>query len=226
MLCGPVHVMHVPGADPRRDEIVEQLAATATVCVHADPERKGCMSTWLSAVDCATRDETRWSVIVQDDAVPLPGWRDHLEEACFYSPSPVLGLTYFGSYGERPLAKSVPYATGQALLWGGGIAYRRDFLGGLAHWAPRIVEATGYVHDDRLACAYAARIGVKTALVARAILDQPKLDSLLGHNTLVRSPAYTIANTWGPRYAVVPRSVNVSYSLPKDARALLERADL
>lgn len=208
-----LHVLHVPGADPRRDATVGELRRQATVCVHEDPARRGVMVTWLEALACAeaSDQDIPWSVIVQDDVEPLPGWQQHLERACTYSPQPVLGLTHLGSYGRRALDRQAPYAVGKGLLWGAGIAYHRRFMAGLARWAPWAVEQTGYPHDDRLIAAYARVSGVETAMVARALFDLPRWPSLLGHPAQYQ-PNTTIINCSGPPYHARPRSARVSGS--------------
>lgn len=206
-----VHVLHVPGVDSLRDEIVAKLSDQSDTCVHLDPSREGCMATWLKAVDCAwERDaDLDWSVILSDDADPLRGWQQHLERACTYSPNPVLGLTHFGGYGTRALRRGVPYGVGPYLIWGGAIAYHRTVIAGLADWAPGVVAATGYKHDDCLTAGYLKKRGWETAMVARAIFGQPVKQSLLGHNTVIRSPETTIENTQGPAYSSKPRAIRV-----------------
>jgi hypothetical protein len=159
------------------------------------------MHAWSRAVACATRDTAPWSVIVQDDAEPLPGWADHLSRATASSPSPVLGLTHFGWYGEVPLRHLAPYGVGPYLLWGGAIAYRRDVVEPLARWCLTVYAATGYPHDDCLVAAWCLKEGIDTALCARAIFGQPIRASLLNHHTKYRSPATTIANTDGPDWS-------------------------
>lgn len=198
-----VHVLHVPGVDPLRDSIVHLLQQDADTCVHLDPERKGCMANWLTAVACAATEENDWATILSDDALPLPGWQRHLDQATFYSPEPVLGLTHFGGYGEAALKKRTPYAVGPYLLWGGAIAYHHSFLTGLARWAPKVAEKLNYQHDDCLTAAYAMKQGRLTAMTARAIFDQPaEVRSLLGHFTSVRTPSRTIDNSLGPAYSL------------------------
>lgn len=215
----PLHVLHVPGADPERDAIVA-LLVTFGACVHTDPTRKGVMPIWLEALECASADTGRWTAIVQDDADPLPGWEAHLEDATSFSPEPVLGLTHFGSYGLRALEKGVPYGIGRNLVWGGAVAYRQTIVRDLTAYARMIWEDLRYPHDDRLAAAYAMRIGRQTALAARAIFDQPIQASLLGHNTKVRRPATTIANSQGPAWSSIPRAVKVHAAVAKEIAGL------
>lgn len=217
-----MHTLWVPGADPDRDATVARQQEQADICLHIDPERRGVMWNFLNAVQCAVENDgdLKWSVIIQDDAEPLPGWEDHLAQACWYSPEPVLGLTHFGQYGKKALAKGAPYALGRSLIWGGAVAYRRDFLLGLAEWGPRIYAQTGFVHDDYLVCAYAYRIGRKCALTSRAIFDQTIKKSLLGHGGPTRSPVATITNCSGPAYSVLPRGASIGDSMPPGTKEL------
>lgn len=211
-----LHILHVPGADPERDQIVRDLVEQGNACVHEDPSREGCMATWLRCLDCAVRTDGQydWTAIVSDDAAPLRGWQQHLERACTYSPSPLLGITHHGSYGRTLLEAGVAYGTGPHTLWGGAIAYHQSQLAPLQRFAHPIVERYGYPHDDCLVMVFAARQGKPTAMTSRAILGQPHLRSLLNHNTAIRSPEVTIENALGPTYWQSPRSAPVRRGMP------------
>jgi len=183
--------MWVPGADLKRDNIVNRLRGQADVCLHEDPERLGLMQNWLSAARCAQKDNQEWAIILSDDAAPLQGWKEYLPLALKYSPEPFLGLTHFGGYGERAVDKGAAYCIGPYLIWGGACAIRRDQLDGLIEFA-EFHHARGYKHDDVLICAYASSQGHQTAMAAHAIFGQPVKASLLNHNTPIRSPYSTI----------------------------------
>lgn len=216
------HVIWVPGADPDRDEIVARLRQQSDACIHADPRRRGLMTTWLEALACAV-DDRPWAVILSDDADPLPGWQQHLERACMNSPAPLLGLTHFGQYGRQALDKGAPYGVGANLLWGGAIAYHGSVLPGLLDWATRQVAETGYKHDDALVAAYALHFRLDTAVAARAIFGQPIKASLLGHNTPIRVPSTTILDP-GPPWSALPRSARVHRAVDADIKRMAARA--
>lgn len=191
----PIHVMHVPGADPARDAIVARLVDEAGACVHEDPERRDTMWTWVQAANCAADDTAEWSIIVQDDAEPLPGWESHLRQALKYSPSPFLALTHAGRYGKDLYDKGHPYGVGHCTMWGTAIAYHRSVMGPLAEWATRLYQATGYRHDDTAVCGFARKHRFETAAVSRAIF-WTNMPSLLGHfNAHSNSPLCTITNS-------------------------------
>lgn len=169
------------------------------------------MPNWLETLECARKDSGRWSLIIQDDMVALPGWLDHIEPATFYSPSPVLGLFHFGGFGQKALDKDAPYAQGDYLLWNGAVALQHDFLEGLSDWAHRAFEQTGYQHDDAMTSVYCRKKGLMTAITARSLFENPSDNSLLGHHPPIRRPVATILKP-GPWYSVRPRVIKVARS--------------
>jgi hypothetical protein len=205
-----LHILTVADAGDERDDIVASYVDGATpdskVLVHVDEERRGIMWNWLHTAEHALAyDDTKWSIIIQDDAAALPGWRTLLPEALWFSPAPILGMSHFGQITDTAHRAGVPYLVGPHLIWGAAVAYRRDFLEGLVPWARRVYEATGYPHDDRLVSAYANKIGVDTALTTRALFDQPVEKSTVGHGGQNRRPGHTILEP-GAHYGVRPRA--------------------
>lgn len=214
-----LHVMHVPGADSERDEVVSLLGREADVCVHEDAERDGVMPTWLAAIDCACETDTElsWSLIVQDDSEPFPGWQQHVERACTYSPRPILSLSHLAGSGLSAIEQGYPYVEGDFMLWGMAVAYHRSIRQGLAQWARSVYEKTGYPHDDATVMAYAYKIGQKTAITSRAIFDHRELKSMVrkGQHPY-KHPKATIESQSGPPYGLKP-------SVAKDSRASMSQ---
>lgn len=218
-----VHVVHVPGADPERDAMVQRQAQEADVCVHEDPERHGVMWNWLNAMDCAVKNDADlpWTVIIQDDTEPLRGWQQHLERCVTNAPTPIIGLTHMGGFGERAAAKGAPYGIGHNLVWGAGIAYHRSQVAPMAEWARKVWDKTGYVHDDVMVAAWAYRQKFYTCMASRAIFGLPRFKSLLNHNTPVRHPFLTIEDD-GPAWTVRPRSVPTRRDIGTEIQMLAE----
>lgn len=224
-----LHILHVPGADDERDALVQGYRDTShwDVCVHEDPLRRGVMPNWLDAAQCALEnDEQKWSLIIQDDADGCSGWEDQFEQATWFSPAPVLGLSYFGSVTASAHRQGRPYLVGPHLIWGAAVAYSRDFLVGLVPWAEKVFDATQYPHDDRLISAYAQRIGARTALATRALFDQPVVASTIGHTGAggvgARRPKLTIDNM-GPAWGAQPAFATKSTGGAPDQREWLSR---
>ena len=220
-----LHILHVPGADEHRDDIVATYVddPELDVCVHEDEERRGIMWNWLQAARCAlTPPVPKWSLIIQDDAVGMPGWKRAVEEATWYSPAPVLGMSYFGQLTDSAFKRGVPYIVGPHLIWGAAVAYRKDFLEGLVPWAQWVYDKTGYPHDDRLISAYANKVGVDTALTVRAIFDQPVEKSTVGHGGGNRRTLHTLASTSGAPYSARPRAVRMRTGAAGEQRYWLQ----
>lgn len=218
------HVLHVPGVDQMRDRIVDQLRDELDVCVHEDPQRLGCMWNWLRALRCAALNDGAydWSLTLSDDAQPMAGTLDQLPLALANSPQDALGLTHFGGYGEGVLKKGAAYGVGAMVVWGGAIALHSSITTDLLRASLTFHHATGYQHDDGMVSLFQASRGKSTAMVARALFDQPVKDSLLGHNTPIRRPNTTILNASGPDYD--PTSIaKVSRGSMKDFNARLDQ---
>ncbi|AWN07822.1 glucosyltransferase [Microbacterium phage Hendrix] len=213
-----MHILHVPGADSRRDAFIETYRAMEAehvglnVCVHEDPQRRGLMPNWLEALACAVKDGNRWSLLMQDDADPVhqhpQQLKDLLDEALWYSPSPVLCLSHVGNVTQGALKNRVPYVTGPHLIWGAAVAVRQDYLEGLVEWAHGVYGRFGYPHDDVMMSAYANKLGLDTACTTVALFDQTAESSLLGHHEgSFRRPRVGIWNTRVIPFSSVPRSV-------------------
>lgn len=213
------HILHVPFADPERDAIVRgYLGSGVDVCVHEDRYRRGIMPNFLTALEHIVEDDEQWGVILQDDNVGLGDWDAHVRAATFHSPAGVLCMTHFGMITATALARGIPYLLGPHLVWGGAVAFRRDFAGELLPWAQKIYAETGYPHDDRLVSAFANKLGIGTALTSRAIFDQPVEKSLVGHGGGNRRPSRTVESHTGPSYGAVPRYALRSSGAAKDQR--------
>jgi hypothetical protein len=194
--------MTVPGADPARDKIV---GGYDNACVHAQadpPSAAGLMSNWRGAVDCAAGDSTDWSLIMSDDAEPLPGWDRHMPRALGFSPRPMLGVIHFGGFGRTAAEHGYAYCVGTGMVWGGGIAYRTGILGDLAEYTRRFLDIDPtFPHDDVIAGLFADRYHGKPAMTARALFDHIPARSLVGHpshETELRRPGLTIRETGPP----------------------------
>ena len=211
-----IHVLWVPGFLTDRDLIVEQIQLQHPdpdgVCTHEDPERKGLLRNYASALRCAMQDDNEWHLIVSDDAIPLPGWQTHLQEALDNAPTDIVGLTHFGSYGTKLAEKGVPFGVSENAIWGGAAAYRRNVLAPLLE----LVEfglSIGWNHkgDDGCVIVYNRLNSSKSAMCSRAIFDQPILKSTLGHGGKKRFPHLTIRDD-GPAWNAEPRFAKMSMS--------------
>lgn len=198
------HVMHVPGADPVRDQIVASLPdlhprGAAGVCVHGDPSRRGILHNWLTCLMHAKAEpstETGWEMVIQDDAIPVKGFIQHLPRALEHSPSAVLSLCHFGDAGEKIAKTGHAYLRGTHTVWGQAVAYHRDILPDLINLGMDVQHLESPVYskwDDRIPGVLNLIQGGTTAVTARALFDHPHLKSTVGHLGAVhRHPNLTI----------------------------------
>lgn len=90
------HVLAIVGHESRRDMIQQLIASTNPFFVTVDDGDLGCFQNhrkaWETLAKTATTD---WAVVLEDDAVPVPGFLDQLDAALAQAPSPVVSL-YIG----------------------------------------------------------------------------------------------------------------------------------
>lgn len=133
-----------------RETMAEQLAETTKGCVFYDDGILGCdrnhLRVWKHHAD-NTRDE--WSVVLEDDAVPVPGFCDQLAQALAVAPAPIVSL-YLGT--SRPLNWQGPvehtlrqirrtnaaWITTPALLHAVGVAIQTPLISSLVQWLPEL----------------------------------------------------------------------------------------
>lgn len=208
------HVMWVPGFNEQRDANVAKLQAEHPredgVCIHGDPDRLGLLKNYGSAVACAAEDGEPWSVISSDDADPLDGWQRELEAALWFAPTNTVSLSHIGSYGEKLIARGVPYGVSPAALWGVAIAYRGRILPQLNEFVQFAIDiGWNPKGDDGCVTAFHLIHGTKAAVTARAIFNHNDGGkSTLGHGGAPRFPRATIAQP-GPSWGVRPSAVNL-----------------
>lgn len=211
-----LHVIHVPGVDPVRDQAVRVLAEETEVCVHADRSQRGVMWNWVTAMECIERrvghpSAEDWHYVVQDDMRPYLGWESHLEQATRHSPRAVLGLCWIGERWAEGVHANRPYMTGKYVLRGGAIAYHRSVFPPLAHFARGISTLTDFKHDDVAASLWCQRVaGFDPALTSRTIFESLLTRSLVGHGRYATG-CYSIENTpHQPDWATRPAALEVN----------------
>lgn len=175
-----VEIMHGVPHRPDRAAVVARLVREADrACVHTDPKHRGPLFTLLECLRCAAESgsDQPWVIVCQDDAEPLPGWKQHVVDACQYSPEPVLGLSFVGRRSLK-VSREVAYRAGKYTLKGGAFAIRRDLLPGLIAWSTPLEQVDGYTNDDVVLGAYSRWVGSATACVTHSIFRQRLVSTL------------------------------------------------
>lgn len=115
-------------AHSQRREMAERLAAVVqcTICWDSREEKNlgtnlGCALTHLDALHELQNSTSEWAVVLEDDAVPVPKFRDHLTAALQHAPAPVVGL-YLGTgnpsgEAQRQIRQAVVSAKERNQAW-------------------------------------------------------------------------------------------------------------
>jgi hypothetical protein len=87
-------------AHRERETMADQLAVKVhPTVVSVDTGRMGANTNHLFVWNHLAHEDTRWSVVLEDDAEPIDDFRDHLEAALEAAPFPIVSL-YLGQ--KRP----------------------------------------------------------------------------------------------------------------------------
>lgn len=135
-----IRVLHVPGFDPYRDDLVTQYVNEWGAEVHEDTERIGCLPNLLRCLEAAQDDDSEWTIKLDDDAFPHPGARECLPKLLSLSPTPLLGL-WRTVYDKELLAASASYVVGLKRVGGVAYAIHRSIRQPLYEWVARAHEA-------------------------------------------------------------------------------------
>lgn len=170
-------------AHPDREEHALNLAAHLGAYVVWDDDAQGENATGDRA--WASRDPLcDWVVVLQDDAIPVPGLRQHLSEGLTQAPRTCVGL-YVGMSYPRP-SRRVTQAVLEAqnveaswlehsdLLWGVGVAMP------IEHIEPMLafVKGSNLPYDRRIG-SYCRSIGLPVRYTFPSLVDHRDGPSLL-----------------------------------------------
>lgn len=115
-------------AHSQRREMAERLAekVNAEICWDSREEQNlgtnlGCALTHLDALKKFAFSDSEWSVCLEDDAVPVSHFNEHLAAALEYAPAPVVGL-YLGTgnpsgEAQRQIRQAVVAAQERNQAW-------------------------------------------------------------------------------------------------------------
>jgi len=156
-----------------------------------------------------------WSVVLEDDAVPVPDFRSQLEACLEHSPEPLVSL-YLGQ--SRPpqyqaaIGRAVEVAQRQGADWvcadrlyhGVGYAVRTSLLAGLVGWT------MGLPVDERISD-WAAWSGLDVAYPFPSLVDHADWPTVIPvHNDGQPRPAGRRAWSAAPHTAWSSKSVRVA----------------
>lgn len=227
-----LHLMTAPGLDPRRDRLVKEWATTdkysGEVCVHADREWRGVLWNHREIVRCMAHRAEPWSLVLQDDAEPYPGWEDALREIMRTATWPFVSLGHFSKYGVKPRERGFPYVEGVNVTWGQALLYRGDVLKeylDIVEAAWEITESGEFNFqkwDDGLIAVYSLINGTTSAFTSRALIEHADWESTLGHVPGRWRRAESTLLDEGPPWDAVPSAGRGGPSVSPDQRKAAE----
>lgn len=187
-------------AHPARREAAERLASdVGAVGIAFDLTGAGEVANGNEAWRLAVAAGVDWAIVLQDDAVPIPGFKEHAETALTAAPAACVSF-YTGTGRPRQdiVRKAVTEADEQnaawlqhpSLLWGVAVALRADLAAPFLDWEYRRPLA----YDQRLSV-YCKETGTRIAYTHPSLTDHADGPTLLTHS-------------WGP-----PRSPRRAWRL-------------
>lgn len=196
-------------AHPARAEAAEKLAADidATITWDNGSGEWDCGArAWASLAD----SPAPWTCVVQDDALPIDGFRAHLETVATHAPRTAVSL-YVGT--GRPRATAVTRAVAEAdrvgaswlecdgLLWGVAIMLPTEHIPPLLSWA-----ASSFLPYDQRIGAWYTRQGQRVRYCWPSLVDHtdgPRLATTSGPpNCARRAHRLGPPNSNGPTVSI------------------------
>lgn len=189
--------MTASGFTRSRDERVEWWANEhgGNVLVFDDAERRGVLWNHRRIIENFLNSGEEHTLVVQDDAIPLEGWEDHLPAIVDTAPTMPVSLCHFRKRGRKLWDRGINYGVSASCLWGQAVLYSREFA--LAYWETledlwRIDPINWQKSDDGVIVVHNLLTGNKSAFTTRALFSHAEGHSTLGHMSKGRQPLCTI----------------------------------
>jgi hypothetical protein len=182
----PVAIVAHPERLDRLDELSLMTNAEAAV---VDDRNYGCEVNHLRAWEWLAAGNCPWSVVIEDDAVPVDRFRYQLHAALRVSPTPIVSL-YLGRtrppHWQAAVAQAVGrtrlqdacFLTASALLHGVGYAIRTSLLRNFLAELPEIVRDHPI---DEAVTVWARRHGHAIGYTWPSLIDHRDEPSLIDH---------------------------------------------
>jgi hypothetical protein len=161
-----LHTPHVPSKHPARDANAKALESQGS-CIHPDPEMRGIVQNVISILEHA--DPSLWTVVVQDDAVPYPGWKDILPQLLDLSPSPMLSLLSLGVSAKKAETEGYCFARGPNMLYGPAWAMAPGYQKGAAEALRWLNSVHNIKQDDWGLAIYFTALGKEPCVSIRSL---------------------------------------------------------
>lgn len=172
-------------AHPKRDAQAHALAVEIDATIVWDQ----CNDEWDTgsrAWQAAHNLYNEWGLVVQDDAVPIPDFRHHLDDVLQHAPRTAVSL-YVGT--GRPRADTVKRAAQRAdrvgaawlqcasLLWGVALLLPTEHITPMLHWCQHRTEP----YDQRISRYYRTVLHRPVRYTWPSLVDHADEPSLVNH---------------------------------------------
>lgn len=169
--------------------------------VYDDHERRGVLWNHRRIIRDFVDSGEEHMLVVQDDAIPLEGWQDHLEQVIATATMYPVSLCHFQKRGKELWERGFSYGYSPSSLWGQAVIYSREFAQSYMETVEDIwtIDPIGFQKsDDGVVVVHNLVHGTNSSFTTRALFDHSEGPSTLGHLSKGRRPVATIENTPGP----------------------------
>lgn len=192
-----IRVMTASGFAKSRDERVQWWRDTypERVSVFDDTERHGVLWNHVRIIEDFVASGEEFTLVVQDDAPPLEGWEDHLEQVMKVATRFPLSLCHFRKRGREMWNRGISFGYATNCVWGQAVVYSREFALGYVETLRdlMVVDPISWqTSDDGVIVVQNLLTGNKSSFTTRALFTHEEGHSLLGHLVKGRYPFATI----------------------------------
>lgn len=164
----------------------------------------GCEGNHRTVQTALSQLTSTWSVILEDDAVPVPGFRDQLADALIHAPSPLVSL-YLGrlrpDWAQDKIRTAVAAAQTEHADWiistylyhAVGYAIKTDLLPSLLHFPPTPLDI------DKHITRWAKTYGHVTSYVWPSLVDHADTPTVITQH-LDNQPRTPGRTAWRTRH--------------------------
>lgn len=200
----PIRVMTASGFTASRDLRTQWWLDVYgdRVTVFDDVDRNGVLWNHLRILeDFVASEDEEFTLVVQDDAIPLEGWEEHLEQVMEHATRFPLSLCHFRRHGLKMWERGISFGYATNCVWGQAVVYSREFALEYVQTVRDLYEIdplTWRKSDDGVIVVHNLLTGNQSSFTTRALFDHAEGHSTLGHLTKGRYPFATIENSPGP----------------------------
>lgn len=184
-------VVSIPERSRNADRIDELMWHSNTIVpniIVEDTKRIGCDENHLRAWNLLSKHDAKWSLVLEDDALPVDDFTAQLAAALTFAPAPIvslyLGRSRPGFMQERiahalvgcshpgvddPVDLDVPWLISNRLLHCVGVAIRSDTVRHMLPHLPTLIERTHAI--DQAITEYARMQSVPIAYTVPSLVD-------------------------------------------------------